>query len=63
MEFDPSFDDEQKYAEVIAPYFLNALNKMTGSKTWERKRKMDVFGKLSETHLGAFKGDKGLKSI
>ena len=45
MEFDPSFDDEQKYAEVIAPYFLNALNKMTGSKTWERKRKMDVFGK------------------
>ena len=32
MEFDPSVDDEEKYSKVIAPFFLNALNIMTGSK-------------------------------
>jgi hypothetical protein len=58
MEFDPSTDDEEKYSKVIAPYFLNALNKMSRSKTWERKRKMDVFGKASKAHLGAFTGDE-----
>jgi hypothetical protein len=35
MEFDPSVDDEEKYSKVIAPFFLNAVNIMTGSKTWE----------------------------
>ena len=32
MEFDPSVDDEEKYSKVIAPFFLNAVNIMTGSK-------------------------------
>jgi len=58
MGFDPSVDDEERYSEFIAPYFLNALNVLSGSKTWVRKRKMDVFGKASQAHLGAFKGDK-----
>jgi hypothetical protein len=40
MEFDPSVDDEEKYSKVIAPYFLNALNILSGSKTSKRIRKI-----------------------
>lgn len=58
MEFDPSVDDEEKYSKVIAPYFLNALNKMSGGTTSARVRKIDVFGTASKAHLGAFKGDR-----
>jgi hypothetical protein len=58
MEFNPSVDGEEKYSQVIAPWFLNALNKMSGGKTSARVRKIDVFGTASKAHLGAFKGDR-----
>ena len=58
MEFDPSVDDEETYSKVIAPYLLNALNILSGSKISKRIRKINVFRKASEAHLGAFKGDK-----
>ena len=57
MEFDPSVDDEEVYSKVIVQYFLNALNVLTGSKPSVRIRKIDVFRRASEKHLGAFKGD------
>jgi hypothetical protein len=58
MEFNPSVDDDEKYSKTIAPWFLNALNKMSEGKTWKRFRKMDIFEKASKSHLGGFKGDK-----
>jgi hypothetical protein len=58
MEFDPSVDDEEQYSKVIAPYFLNSLNVLTNSKTSVHVRKIDVFRKAIEKHLGAFKGDR-----
>jgi hypothetical protein len=41
MEFNPSVDDDEKYSQVIAPWFLNALNRMSDGKTWKRFRKID----------------------
>ena len=58
MEYYPSVDDDEKYTQIIAPWFLNALNKMSNSKTSVRVRKMDVFVKASRAHLGGFRGDK-----
>jgi hypothetical protein len=58
MEYYPSVDDDERYTQIIAPWFLNALNKMSNSKTSVRVRKMDVFDKASKAHLGGFRGDK-----
>jgi len=58
MEYYPSVDDDEKYTQIIEPWFLNALNKMSNSKTSVRVRKMDVFDKASKAHLGGFRGDK-----
>jgi hypothetical protein len=58
MEFNPSVDDDERYSHVIAPWFLNALNKMSDGKTWKRFRKIDVFEKASKSHLGGFTGDR-----
>lgn len=58
MEYYPSVDDDEKYTQIIAPWFLNALNKMSNSKTSVRVQKMDVFAKASKAHLGGFRGDK-----
>jgi len=58
MEYYPSVDDDEKYTQIIVPWFLNALNKMSNSKTSVRVRKMDVFDKASKAHLGGLRGDK-----
>jgi hypothetical protein len=58
MEFNPSVDDDERYSQVIARWFLNALNKMSDGKTWKRFRKIDVFKKASKSHLGGFMGDR-----
>jgi hypothetical protein len=58
MEFNPSVDDDEKYSQIIAPWFLNALNRMSDGKTWKRFRKIDVFEKASKSHLGGFTGDR-----
>jgi hypothetical protein len=58
MEFNPSVDHDERYSHIIAPWFLNALNKMSDGKTWKRFKKIDVFDSASKSHLGGFKGDK-----
>jgi hypothetical protein len=58
MEFNPSVDDDEEYSQVIAPWFLNALYKMSDGKTWKRYKKIDVFEKASKSHLGGFHGDR-----
>jgi len=58
MEYYPSVDDDERYTQIIEPWFLNALNKMSNSKTSVRVRKMVVFDKASKAHLGGFRGDK-----
>jgi hypothetical protein len=64
MEFNPSVDDDERYSYVIAPWFLNALNKMSDGKTWKRFGKIDVFDSASRSHLGGFNGDRrSLKTI
>jgi hypothetical protein len=35
MEFNLSVDDDEKYSLVVAPWFLNALNKMSDGKNLE----------------------------
>jgi hypothetical protein len=58
LEFFPSVNDNERYVQIIAPWFLNALNKMSISKTSAGVRKIDVFDKASKAHLGGFRGDK-----
>jgi hypothetical protein len=58
MEFYPPVDDPEKYTRIIEPWFLNALNKMSGSNTSMKVRKINVFDKASKVHLVGFKGNK-----
>ena len=52
LEFLTSVNDNERYVQIIAPWFLNVLNKMSNSKTSARVRKIDVFDKASKAHLG-----------
>ena len=58
LEFFPSVNDNERYVQIIAPWFLNMLNKMSNSKTSAGVRKIDVFDKASKAHLEGFRGDK-----
>jgi hypothetical protein len=58
LEFSPSVNDNERYVQIIAPWFLNMLNKMSNSNTSAGVRKIDVFDKASKAHLGGFRGDK-----
>jgi hypothetical protein len=58
LEFFPSVNDNERYVQIIAPWFPNMLNKMSNSKTSAGVRKIDVFDKASKAHLGGFRGDK-----
>jgi hypothetical protein len=62
MDFDPSVDDEIKYSKIIAPYFLNALNKTSDGKTWKRFRKEGVTRCNREGPTGSSKGNRSLNA-